>query len=763
MSDMEWDGRVMSYRPSTDWRERVSSALPLSVDWATEIDPVTYEVIRNRLWTINIAHGETLTRISGSPVFQTLDFNMCITTEDAENVMNAPYLQYLNGGGGYAIRYIMEHYSDEPGIFEDDVFIGNDPWISATHQMDIQISAPVFVDGKLFAWISSAGHQYDLGGISPGGWPQGSPNVYSDPVVLPHFKFVERGVIRKDLERLYLRQSRTADFVSLDLRAGLIGATQARSAVQDLCRQFGAPVVKGVMKGILDQGQRAMQEKLSRIPDGTWSEAKYSGEALPGDRNVYRIQVNISKKGDRLTVDNHGTDPQVANGPMGITFVAFAGAVTSTIALNMLYTQLFAVGGAERQIDFDVDPGRLNSVNYPAAVSGGVGNIITNMFALQACVARMLACDPELSDDILAPDPDHPLVIVAGTNDRGDPFGQALLDCFGGGRGARSTADGVNTGGPSASPLSRLLNVESVEQWYPLLYLYRHENSDTGGAGTWRGGNGLTMAVTPYRAQEAVFEFNACGLPVTAANGQGVFGGYPAPGVAVWHAVETDLDEHLAAGRMPTSVTELAAQRRTRLPGKLNSTPFGSHDVLEVGIGGGGGFGDPLLREPSAVVRDIADRYTSREFAMEIYGVVLDASGQLDETATATQRDDLRNGRRSWRLLGEDTAAVTRTADADGGGTRQVHVGIDLGDRGSERMYICRSCGHAIANAASDFKLGLRMHEGPITAITGAVDPAESLEQTIVFRRFCCPECLAMLTTEVAREGDPVVCEMLLD
>src|SRR5262245_53433357 len=190
--DIVWDGRVHSYRPAAGWRERVWPGLALHEEMAADLDPVTFEVLRNRLWTINLAHGDTLTRMSGSPIFQALDFNMSILTEDGEIVMSAPFIQYLNTGSPLVVRYLMERMSENPGVHEGDVFLASDPWIGASHQMDVCIAAPVFVDGKLFAWVSNAAQQYDLGGIVPGGWPQNAPDIFSDPVVFRPFKLIEK-------------------------------------------------------------------------------------------------------------------------------------------------------------------------------------------------------------------------------------------------------------------------------------------------------------------------------------------------------------------------------------------------------------------------------------------------------------------------------------------------------------------------------------------------------------------------------------------
>src|SRR5207253_987752 len=150
------------------------------------------------------------------------------------------------------------------------------------------------------AWVANAAHQYDLGGVVPGGWPQSAVDVYYDPIVFRPFKLVERGVLRPDLEQMYRRQSRVPDLVALDLRAQLAGCRWATRSMALTCEEFGAPTVKAAMKRILDRAQEALRAKLERIPDGTWTEVRYFDEKLPGEHHTHRIQVNVEKRGDRL-------------------------------------------------------------------------------------------------------------------------------------------------------------------------------------------------------------------------------------------------------------------------------------------------------------------------------------------------------------------------------------------------------------------------------------------------------------------------------
>jgi N-methylhydantoinase B len=758
--DAGWDGRRQSYRPRSDWRNRVSPSLRFHEESEPDIDPITFEVIRQKLWTINIAHGDTITRISGSPVLATLDFNMSILTEDAEVVLNAPYVQLLNAGAPLGIRYVLERYSASPGIDAGDIYCCNDPWIGACHQMDVLFAAPIFIDGALFGWVANAGHQYDLGGVVPGGWPQNAEDVYFDPVVLPPFKIVEKGQLRKDLEAVYLRQSRMPDLVALDLRAQIAGLVFAREQILGLCRRFGAKVVKAAMRRMLDQAQTAFREKLSLIPDGTWSEVRYLDEALPGQRVTQRTQLNIHKKGDRLLIDNLGTDRETP-GTNGIPFTSWTGSITGIISVSMLYEQLFAYGGSDRQIDYRPTPGLLTCVNHPTAVSGGILQAVTMMNAVQAALSRMMACDPGLKEDLVAPCSDFELPVLVGIDDRDRFFGQAILDAFAGGSGARSFGDGVNTSGPSYSPLSMSLNVEQIEQWYPILYLYRKEDADSGGAGMWRGGTGLRAAVTPYRAKSISIITNTAGQSVSAQNAPGLFGGFPSPAGHYIIKHETDLPLRMKEGRLPDDIGDLEAGRTVTLRAKSNGAALGDGDVFEIRIGGGGGYGDPLLRDAGRVVTDVALGAVSRDAAKSTYGVLVDDDGVLSETATAALRKQLFDERGTW---GRHTAAepglaqrVERTS-----AQRFVHESIVAADLAGKRVLACAHCGSVLCGYGDDYRTGALTHQGPVTLIPSAQDPAFYIDEDMVLRRSCCPGCHVQLSAEISRAQEPVAAEMRL-
>lgn len=696
-------------------------------------------------------------------MFASLDFNMSILTEDGEIVQNAPFIQWMAAGGPFGARYVMQHLSKESGVHPGDVFLVNDPWIAAIHEMDVLFLRPVFVDGRLFCWTANAGHQYDLGGVQPGGWPQDAIDVFHDPVIFTPFKIVARGELNRELERVYVRNSREPEMLALDLRAQISGVTFAGEQIAELVQRFGAGAVKATMRRTIDNAQESMRRKLGRLPDGTWSEVKYFDHKLPGDRHTYRMQINITKEGDRLRVDNKGSEPQPDVGTIGITALAMSGSTAGMLAVMVVYEQLFSVGGAERQIDWDIQPGLVTSVQHPAAVGAGVLNTIAHAGAVQSCLSRMLACDPELARDAIAPSAEYSAVVVAGRDERGAHYGQAILDHFAMGSGARSFKDGIGTAGPPWSPLTFLLNVEAVEQWYPLIYLYRRELPDSGGAGRWRGGTGFAYAWAPYRAASMEAMTFSAGMSISAYSAGGLGGGYPSPAARVVLAQDTDLADWFARRELPARLEDLACGELTYLAGKNNALPIGRAGMIEAVVGGGGGYGDPLDREPERVAADVAAGAVSVGGALNAYGVVVDAAGTLDAVATERRRAELRAERAAWPRV-DDGAPLALTTPATGEPARQIHPSVVARDEAGNRVLACSVCGEVLADYGEDYKAHALRGIAAVSAVPGGpgVEPSHFLDEEIQFRRYCCPGCQTLLSSHIVRGDEQVTPEMTL-
>ena len=196
------------------------------------------------------------------------------------------------------------------------MFLSNDPWVGAAHQMDVTLLNPVFWEGKLFCWITNVLHQYDVGGITPGSFCPNARDAFDEGILIPPIKIVERGELRRDIEGVYLRASRKPYLVALDLRAQIAGNVTAARRIIQLIQRYGPDVVKGVMRKIIDNAEAAFLAKMAKLPDGTWRERSYVEVARVGDRGTYPVMSVLT-----LGVDHWGLAwPRFVQG-LGIGFI----------------------------------------------------------------------------------------------------------------------------------------------------------------------------------------------------------------------------------------------------------------------------------------------------------------------------------------------------------------------------------------------------------------------------------------------------------
>src|SRR3990167_512680 len=228
-----------------------------------KLDPVTFEVLRHRLWAINDEAGITIKLVSGSPIVtEGYDFNTGVLTCRGDMVIMGVYVGSHASVMEEIIRHIQEDYKDNPGINEGDMFLCNDPYYGALHQPDVTIIAPVHWDGKLVAWTGCTAHQVDVGGPVPGGWSVGATSIFQEATPIPPIKIVEGGIIRKDLEKEYLRKSRLPGLVALDLRAQIAANNVSGKRLQELMKLYGTETVLLAMEQIISYVESRFKSRL---------------------------------------------------------------------------------------------------------------------------------------------------------------------------------------------------------------------------------------------------------------------------------------------------------------------------------------------------------------------------------------------------------------------------------------------------------------------------------------------------------------------
>ena len=352
LDTIKWDGRERGYIPSNP--PVIHPALALHTSTTDEIEPVTAEVVRYAMMNINLEHADLIQRLAVSPVVMlSRDFQASILTEVGDLVYLGSGVQYYSNFHSLIVKYIMENYQAET-LADGDMLLCNDPYIGCAHQCDTSVVAPIFVDGKLFCWIANSMHFQDLGGTVPGSLCVSAKDCWQESAIWTPVTLVEKGRVRFDVEELFVRQSRFPEVTRMDLRAAYGSLETTRKKIVALIERYGAEVVKGIMNRVLDAGEELFVERLSRIPDGRWSYRASMEGSVPGDHEFYRYQINVVKQGDRIIVDNEGSDPQA--GAINVTYAGMSGCVLSSLTSQMLPEMAGAFGGAYRHIGFQPHP-----------------------------------------------------------------------------------------------------------------------------------------------------------------------------------------------------------------------------------------------------------------------------------------------------------------------------------------------------------------------------------------------------------------------
>jgi N-methylhydantoinase B len=493
------------------------------------------------------------------------------------------------------------------------------------------------------------------------------------------------------------------------------------------------------------------------VPDGTWRERSYVEVAYVGDRKTYQVMLTMQKQGDKLIFDNAGTADQV--GAINTTYSGWRGSLMTAINELLCWDQLYAIGGALRHIEFQPALGCFTSATHPASVSTApVQAMEISLYPAYNTISKMLSCDPELKKDVMTigGTSQFPLTVFRGIDQWGEKFGYLLLDPMVGAIGAFSFRDGIATGGQVRSPICRIGNVEHNEQSFPLLVLHRKENTDSGGAGKYRGGNSASVAFIPHGTTHITQDTESSGAAIPTA--PGIAGGYPANTNYYRFKRNTDVLQRFARRRLPDSIDEVEGQEEL-LQLRQIDIHQGPSDVYEVAFAAGAGYGDPLERDPAAVRKDVYLEDISPRAAREIFCVVLVGEGdqlRVDASATAELRRRAlveRLGREPQPYAGPRSPVM-----------RQITEYLNLVDRGGERWLACSRCGQPLGSVTENYKLHCCRVERLIQASNSLIgEPLRFIDEAVRFRQFCCPACGGLIENEICRQQDEVLWDIALN
>jgi len=585
------------------------------------IDPITLEVIREAFVSTVREMRVTLVRTAYSSIlYEGEDFSCVLMDGDGQIVaMSKGQDHPLHIVPiGWSMKAVRERFGED--IHPGDVFLHNDPYTGGTHLNDVAMLTPLFADGRLFVFPVVRAHWGDVGGMSPGSLSGGATEIFQEGVRIPPIRIVERGRPNEAALALIFANMRGPRERRGDYDAMVGTCRKAAERVEALAARYGAATIRAAVAELMDRAETRMRRAIRALPDG---EYRYEAHLESGRRRLEPLSVRarVSVAGDTITVDLAGTSAQTA-GPTNVG-PAMAPTGAFTVIKAFLDPGSDVNSGAFRPLTVLTPPGTIVNADPPAPCGGMVEVKYCVESAVMGALAQALG--GRVAGDLKGGG-NH--CYVGGPHPRtAETF--IFYEYPAGGTGGFDGGDGSNTVRAwTESDMTTLQPIEALEQLYPVRVERTSLREDSGGAGRWRGGLGLTRAVrilAPHTrlsvlAEKAVLPpFGVCGGGAGATNRFWVLrGGRP---------VE------------PSS-----------LPGKVSAFPLEPDDVLMMESSGGGGFGDPLDREPARVIADLAEGYVTPAAAEAIYGVVLH-EGVPDLEATQVRRATLRGRRQHVRLV----------------------------------------------------------------------------------------------------------------
>ncbi|MDE0155215.1 MAG: hydantoinase B/oxoprolinase family protein [Gammaproteobacteria bacterium] len=676
------------------------------------IDPITFSIIRHRLFRVVDEAVITLKNVSGSAITnEGHDLMVSLYRADGTLLMGGVgFLHHLTSAAE-ACKSIIRRFRGD--IHAGDVFLLNDPYTAALHTSDVYLVAPIHYRGELVAWSACFVHVYDIGATNPGGFCPDAENIYTEGFSSPGIRLVGKGEINRAVMDTFLNMVRSPDMVALDLNSMIACNNVARERMLALIEKYGFETVDETCKTLIARSEEKLRARLRELPDGQWQSRQY----LSVKDEIYRVELTMTKRDDSLIFDFSGSSEQSR----------YAINCTRWASLGGLFAPLFPLlcyditwnEGVISPITMIAPEGTIVNCTRPAPVSvATVGAIQSVNNAACTTIGKLLSASEKYAPEASAVwHANHFAVFLFGQNQHNKLAIGILTETFAGAGGARAWADGIEVGGEIPNPISRMANVETVEYTFPIRYLYRRRLKDSGGPGRYRGGVGMELSFVPHDAPDGGMHYVVSGKGSKFPMSEGLAGGYPgSPNAYIW--------------------VKNNRAKEDAIPGEQQEVDWGvfplmGKDALYVRWNGGGGYGDPLSRPPQDVARDIRDGLTSPEFAESVYGVIIDTgTGEAEPSLTEKKRTELvaqrKNGGQSAPVAG---APVT-----------------------------CKHCGQSLGGTDGNWKESASVQETPMQNLGGPYSSGGD----VLLRSFSCPGCGILVDTETAMQGDPYLNDRLL-
>jgi N-methylhydantoinase B/oxoprolinase/acetone carboxylase alpha subunit len=572
------------------------------------VDPVTLQIVANALASIADEMATTIFRTAHSTVVRDgMDFSAAVLDARGETVAQAVTVPFHLGSLPAAIERLLERYGDE--LHPGDVFLMNDPFDGGIHLQDLFVFKPVHADGGLIAFTATTAHHGDVGGRLPGSSACDNTEIFQEGIRLPWLRLYSEGKPVEDVFKIVEANVRIPRMTLGDIGAQVAACSVAERALLALAERHGTGRLAELMAELVDHTERVVRQEIESWPDGvaTFTDFLGSDGIEPVD---VPIVATVTIAGDEITVDLSESAPMV-RGALNSTR-SFVQACVYQAVRSALEADVPNTSGAFRPVTVLTKPGTVCEVVMPGASSM---RGVTGFRVLDAVNGALAQLIPQRVP--AAGEGGNTLAIFGAERPGGGRF--VYYELVVGTWGATPQGDG-NDGVTNPASLAANIPVEVAESEFPIHIERYGLVPDSGGPGLHRGGLAVERA---WR----------CLTPETSLIVRSDRAAHPPYGLAGG-----------VAGAGSSNLLQRSDGSAETLP-PMFSTTLEAGEVFVHATAGGGGFGEPLDRDPMAVAEDVADGKVSLAAALEDYGVVLDEEGEVDLEATRALRTERRESR----------------------------------------------------------------------------------------------------------------------
>jgi N-methylhydantoinase B len=572
-----------------------------------DIDPILLAVLNGRLVQIADEMDATLYRSAFNPIIAEAH-DACHGLYHAQTgatlVQGTTGLPIFVGAMAFAVRAVIDKANQDGNPAAGDTYLFNDPYDGGTHLNDFRLVRPLFWNGKLFAWLASVGHWLDVGGNVPGNFNAKATESFQEGFRIPPVKLARAGIIQQDIVDILAANSRVPKSNWGDLNGQLNALDLGERRLQALLGDYGEELIVSALDLLTARAEKLMRANIAGLPDGTYSYDDFLDNDGITDAPL-SIALDLTISGDKMRLDFSRSSPP-CDGPLNIALSTTV--ACCYVALKHIFTDVPANAGCLAPIEFVIPSTTLLGVSAPRPVGGyteTILRVIDTVFGAFAKVAPQRANgSPFATINALS---------LSGWREHGRRW--VMFCFFGGGLGGNPESDGLNHGNNPISTAT-IPPAEILESLYPVIFTQWALRPDSGGPGFNRGGLG------------AIYEIEALAEGATDVSLLGERGKFPPFGVNGGKSAALNRFVYQTDGgeRTPPLVSKVTDIRIVA----------GQHVRLETP--GGGGFGDPLTRDPLRVARDVELGYVTPAAARKEYGVIIAENGAVDAVATAALR-----------------------------------------------------------------------------------------------------------------------------